>query len=102
VTESFAEGGELVGAMGWGCDDGFVGWVGERFAVLASDCSLSGALGGVFPANGSRGAHKHERSLHVHRHRDELQMTGVAGASQIADAAHSIPALYRGEGALDG
>jgi hypothetical protein len=35
--------------------------VGERFAVLASDCALSGALGGVFSANGSRGAHKHER-----------------------------------------
>jgi hypothetical protein len=47
-------------------------------------------------------AHKQERPLHVHRHRDDLQMTGVAGESQIADAAHSIPALYRGEGALDG
>jgi hypothetical protein len=26
---------------------------GEGFAVLASDCSLSGALGGIFPANPS-------------------------------------------------
>jgi hypothetical protein len=81
---------------------GFAGWVGagwvrERFAVLAGDSSLSGPLGSVFPAAGSR-AHKHERSLHVHGHRDELQMTGVAGASQIADAAHSIPALHGGEG----
>jgi hypothetical protein len=81
---------------------GFVGCVGERFAVLASDSSLSGALGGVSPANGSSSAHKHERPLQVHRHGDELQMAGVAGASQIADAAHSVPALHRGEGALDG
>ena len=31
-----------------------------------------------------------------------VKMIGVAGKSQITDAAHPIPALHRGEGALDG
>ena len=80
---------------------GFVGWVGKVFAVLASDSSLSGALGGVFPANGSSSAHQHERPFHVHRHGDELQMASVAPKPQIADTAHAVPALHRGEGALN-
>ena len=80
---------------------GFVGWVGKIFAVLASDSSLSGALGGVFPANGSSSAHQHERPFHVHRHGDELQMASVAPKPEIADTAHAVPALHRGEGALN-
>jgi hypothetical protein len=50
--ESFAEGGSLLGAMGWGCDDGFCRMGGESLAVLASDCSLSGALGASFLRTG--------------------------------------------------
>ena len=46
-------------------------------------------------------AHEDERPLHVHRRRDELKMAGVAREPQIADAAHPVPALHRGEGALD-
>ena len=87
-TESFAEGGSLLGSMGWGCDDGFVGWVGKVWPFWPAIVAFRGSRG-VFPANGSSSAHKHERPFHVHRHGDELQMTGVAGASQIADAAHS-------------
>jgi hypothetical protein len=42
----------LLGAMGWGCDDGFCRMGGESLAVLASDCSLSGALGASFLRTG--------------------------------------------------
>jgi hypothetical protein len=47
-------------------------------------------------------AHKDKRPLHVHRHDDELEMAGVAGEPQVADAAHGVPALHRRRGALDG
>jgi hypothetical protein len=56
---------------------GFVGRAGARIAGLAGESSFSGALGGVFPANGSSSAHKHERPLHVHRRSDELQMAAL-------------------------
>jgi hypothetical protein len=84
--------------MGEVGEDEFVGCVEERFAVLASDSSLSGALGGISPANGSSA---HERPLHVHRHRDELQMAGVAGKPPSGRGSCHISASSC-EGALDG
>jgi hypothetical protein len=63
---------------------GRFGWRSLVFPAL-SDVSLL--------ANGSSSAPKHERPLQVHRHGDELQMAGIAGEAQIADAAHPIPAL---------
>ena len=69
---------------------GFEGWVGERFAVWPAIVRFPG-LSGRLSCERGQGAHTSGRApaFHVHRHGDELQMTGVAGASQIADAAHS-------------
>ena len=85
------------------------GWFGPGGRTGGEFCRVVGAAVACL-GNGREGlsrcllsrAHKHERPPHIHRHRDELQMTGVAGKPPIADAAHPIPALHRGEGALDG
>jgi hypothetical protein len=46
-------------------------------------------------------SHENEGAFRVHGGCDKLEMAGVAGQASIADAAHAIPLLHRGVGALD-
>ena len=79
--------------------------VGKVLPFWPAIVRFPGLSEGIFPANVIQAA-RISTSASVSKcsfvHGDELQMASVARKPQIADTAHAVPALHRGEGALDG